>query len=174
VTPLPEPEDELPRHAALALSLRFVIAVAVAGMAVGALLMLWEGAVEIFDALRHTVAADSTRPSVITEVMDATDKFLFGIVLVIFAFTIAFGFLLNLAPETRERLPRWIAPGDVGALKHVFFEVILVYLAVDFVTDIAASETARTWTELVKPLAILLLAAAMRLLVGQHRDEDQH
>ena len=103
--------------------------------------------------------------------MEATDKFLFGIVLVIFSFAIAFGFLVDLAPATRATLPRWIAVGGVAELKRVFFEVILVYLAVDFVTDIAGSEAHRQWTELVMPAAILMLAGALRLLGGHGTGE---
>jgi uncharacterized membrane protein YqhA len=165
---LPAPDAPLPRVAALALWLRFVIAAAVVGMALGALLMLWEGGVEIVGALRHTWSAGPDSTSVIAEVMEATDRFLFGIVLVIFALAITFGFLIDLAPATRAALPRWVAVGGVGELKRVFFEVILVYLAVDFATDIAASEPPRAWTELVTPLAILLLAGAARLLASGH------
>jgi uncharacterized membrane protein YqhA len=99
-------------------------------------------------------------------VMEATDKFLFGIVLVIFAFAITFGFVVELTQEQRRKLPEWISVDGIGELKHVFFEVILVYLAVDYVTDIAETESHVQWTSLVMPIAILLLAGAMRLLVG--------
>lgn len=171
-TNLPEP---MPRGAALALSLRFVIAVAVIGMGIGAVLMLWEGFLEVFGALKATAVAHGESDSVVSDVMEATDKFLFGIVLVIFAFTITFGFLIDLPAETRRRLPRWIAVGGVSELKHVFFEVILIYLAVDFATDSVAAEAHREWTELVKPASILLLAGAMRLLVGStHPSHDEH
>ncbi|MCW6512462.1 YqhA family protein [Lichenifustis flavocetrariae] len=157
-----------------ALSFRYILAVAILGMAAGAVLMFWEGGLEIRDAVLHTWLADGTKPSVITDVMEATDKFLFGIVLVIFAFAITFGFLVELSGAARARLPRWMNVTDVGELKHVFFEVILVYLAVDFVTDIARSEDHREWTELVVPAAILLLATAIRLLAGTHPKASQH
>lgn len=169
-----EPVPELPRAVALALSLRFVIAIAVIGMGLGALLMFWEGGLEIWGALRHTFAAHGEAGSVVTDVMEATDKFLFGIVLVIFSFTITFSFLVALAPATHDRLPRWIVVSGVGELKHVFFEVILIYLAVDFVTDIAASEAHGEWTQLVMPTAILLLAGAIRLLAGSHAPTAGH
>ena len=92
----------------------------------------------------------------------------------IFAFTITFGFLVDLTPATRATLPRWIAVGGVRELKRVFFEVILIYLAVDLVTDIAGSEAHRDWTELVMPAAILMLAGALRLQGGGHGVGEGH
>ena len=153
---------------AFALRLRYVMMIASGGAALGALLMFWEGGLEIRDAMVHAWIQNGSNASVITDVMEATDKFLFGIVLVIFAFAITFGFVFDLADETRQRLPRWINIDGVGELKHVFFEVILVYLAVDYVTDIAETESHRDWGMLVMPVSIFLLAGAMRLLVGGH------
>jgi uncharacterized membrane protein YqhA len=152
----------------LGLSLRYIMLVAALGASIGALLMFWEGALEIRDALVQAYVRADTSASVITFVMEATDKFLFGIVLVIFAFAITFGFVIDLSEEARRQLPSWISVNGVGELKHVFFEVILVYLAVDYVTDIAESEAHANWSALVMPTAILLLAGAMRLLVDSH------
>ena len=150
----------------LALRLRYVILIASLGAFLGSLLMFWEGGVEIRDALVHTFAQNSDRATVVTDVMEATDKFLFGLVLVIFSFAITFGFALDLPDDLRDALPEWMRVESVAELKHVFFEVILVYLAVDYVTDVAETESHMQWTALVMPASIFLLAGAMRLLVG--------
>lgn len=158
---------------AFGLSLRYVMLVASVGASVGALLMFWEGGVEIHHAILNAWARDGASSAVITNVMEATDKFLFGIVLVIFAFAITFGFVVELTEQQRARLPGWMSVGGIGELKHVFFQVILVYLAVDYVTDIAESESHGQWTALVMPIAILLLAAALRLLADPKSRGDE-
>ena len=99
-----------------------------------------------------------------SSVMGATDASLFGIVLLFFAYGVTFGFVVELDPETRRRLPRWMRIESVSELKHTLVEVILVYLVVDFATDVADAATPLTWDSLVLPTAILLLAGALRLI----------
>jgi uncharacterized membrane protein YqhA len=102
--------------------------------------------------------------------MGATDEFLFGIVLVIFAYAFAFGFAFDLSPESREKLPAWMRINRVSDLKHTLIEVILVYLVVDFATDWAQGSVELSWETLVKPLSIVLIAAASHLLASDHSE----
>ncbi len=53
---------------------------------------------------------------------------------------------------------------SLSELKHTLVEVILVYLVVDFATDVADATTHLTWDSLVMPTAILLVAGALRLM----------
>ena len=93
----------------VAFSLRYIMFVASLGAAMGALVMLWEGCVKLFGALRvFGATGDEGAGTVIGFVMGATDEFLFALVLLIFAYAIAFGFVIDLAPEDRERLPAWM------------------------------------------------------------------
>ena len=55
---------------------------------------------------------------------------------------------------------------SVGELKRTLIEVILVYLVVDFATDLAAGEGHVTWETLVVPISILLIAGALRVVSG--------
>jgi uncharacterized membrane protein YqhA len=96
--------------------------------------------------------------------MGATDAYLFGVVLVIFTYAITFGFVLDLAPAERERLPDWMRVEGIADLKRILVEVILVYLIVDFATDVAGTEWHLDWHTLVMPGSVLLIAAALRLL----------
>ena len=153
------------------LSFRFVLLLAALGSMAGALMMFWEGAVKLklgFVLLAWGGAAGNDK-AVIAAIMSAVDKYLFGLVLVILAYAITFGFVLDLDATRRERLPAWMKVSGVAELKHTFFEVILVYLAVDFATDVASSETHLSWETLVMPLSILALAGAMRLLTHTAR-----
>ena len=75
--------------------------------------------------------------------MGATDIYLFGIVLVIFAYNIAFGFVFDLSKAERQVLPAWMRPSGMHELKTTLVGVILVYLVVDFATDWAESNSSK-------------------------------
>jgi uncharacterized membrane protein YqhA len=156
----------------LVLSLRYVLLIASLGAAIGALAMLWEGCGKLVQALRGILAGGEGAGAVISLVMGATDAFLFAMVLVIFAYAIAFGFVIDLSPEERERLPAWMRITSVGELKHTLVEVILVYLVVDFATDVADGNHHLAWTSLVQPLSVLAIAGALRLLSTGHPRPD--
>lgn len=150
-----------------ALSLRYVMLVGSVAAGIGAVLMFYEAAVKLGGGLRLVFASDqSGGTAVIAAVLGATDACLFGVVLTFFAYAIAFGFVIELDPATREELPRWMRVEGVGELKHTLVEVILVYLVVDFATDVAEGDTHLSWETLVLPTAIALIAGALRLMSG--------
>jgi uncharacterized membrane protein YqhA len=61
-------------------------------------------------------------------VMGATDAFLFGVVLIIFAYAIAFGFVFQRGGKAPENIPGLMHVESVSELKHILVEVIIVYL----------------------------------------------
>lgn len=140
-----------------ALSLRLVMLIASIGAALGALLMFLEGGAKIIDAAKSAVSGLGSN-AIVASIMGATDAFLFGIVLVTFAYAITFGFVLDLSPEERATLPAWMRAQGVPELKDTLIGVILVYLVVDFATDLTGA--APSWEMLTKPLSIFLIAAA--------------
>ncbi len=147
------------------LPLRFLLLFASLGALTGAGIMFWLGCAE----LRHGaevlwVGGSGSAREITTAVMGATDAFLFAIVLIIFAFSIAVGFVLQPEGGTLERLPEWMHVHGVKELKHILVEVIIVYLVVDFATDVAAGEGPLAWQTLVKPASIVLIAVALRLM----------
>jgi uncharacterized membrane protein YqhA len=151
------------------LSLRFVMLIASVGAAIGALLMFWEGVAEMTKAALALVSGDD-RETVITWIMRGTDAFLFGIVLVIFAYAVALGFVLDPALRDHESLPTWMRVGSVSELKDALVEVILLYLLVDFATDWPQTEGELSWSILAKPLSILAIAAAFGIFSRRHSD----
>jgi uncharacterized membrane protein YqhA len=146
------------------LTLRYVMFIAVFGAVLGAIAMFWQGGTNLIDAMKSLAASEDGK-NVTAFVMHATDAILFGVVLIIFAYAIAFGFIVGLSPEATERLPGWMRVESVGHLKQSLIEVILVYLVVDVATDWTVGEALQSWESLVKPLGIVLIAAASRLLV---------
>jgi uncharacterized membrane protein YqhA len=87
------------------LSLRWVTLVAALGAALGAMLMFFEGCLKLAYALEMVLQPSAaTDTSVIATVMQATDAFLFGLVLIVFAYAITFGFAFNLPTRACHRL----------------------------------------------------------------------
>jgi uncharacterized membrane protein YqhA len=157
------------------LSLRWITLVAALGAALGAVLMFFEGCLKLAHALEMVVQPNAaTATSVIATVMQATDAFLFGLVLIVFGYAITFGFAVNLPNSVRAKGPRWMRVESLGEIKITLIQVVLVYLVVDFVTDVVEIGTRITWEMLVKPTAIVLIAGALRLLGSTHLDEQPH
>jgi uncharacterized membrane protein YqhA len=88
-----------------------------AGAMVGALLMFLQGGVLLHEAW-HTVLAegDAVQKQVTVPVLEAVDSFPFGIVLGVFAYGIAIGFVFTLPKGYGEQLPPWMKVGGVGQL----------------------------------------------------------
>ncbi|WP_336485476.1 YqhA family protein [Methylobacterium nigriterrae] len=152
------------------LSVRFLLLLAAVGAILGGAMMFWLAFVKLAHsaAVLWTSGADAAG-DVTAAVMRATDAFLFGVVLVIFAYAIAFGFAIQLPRHVRERLPTWMQVTGVDVLEQTLVDVILGYLVVDFATDIENPETPTDWTTLVKPVSILVIAAARYLMGKSHR-----
>jgi uncharacterized membrane protein YqhA len=156
-------------HRAL-LSLRIVMLAASAGAMLGALLLFGIGGAKIAGAFRAALAGGADPKVATALVLAATDTFLFGVVLVIFAYAIAFGFVLQPPPAVRARMPGWMRIGGIGELKHTLVGVIVVYLVVDFATDLAERDAQPSWDALVVPASLVLIAGAMRLLGYGHAE----
>lgn len=156
----------------LFLSLRYIMVFASIGVFAGALLVFWEGLLILRDAFMYVRTDPDT--SVIAAVLSSTDKFLFGIVLIIFAYAITFGFVVDLSPATRRKVPAWMILNTVAELKHLFFQVIILYLVVHFATVVAETKGMLDWNGLVLPAAVLLLAAAMKLVSSSSQDHGSH
>ncbi|MDB5597679.1 MAG: hypothetical protein JWM36_4640 [Hyphomicrobiales bacterium] len=147
------------------LPLRFLMLVACLGALVGALLMFGLAAAKLgHGASMIWTAGFQQTAEITTAVMGATDALLFGVVLMIFAFALAFGFVFPADGAARQRIPSWMRVSGVGELKHTLVEVIIVYLVVDFATDLALIEGRVEIDQLIKPTAVLLIAAGLRLM----------
>lgn len=147
------------------LPLRFLMLIACLGALLGALLMFGLAAGKLLhgaDALWKSGVGQAGEVS--AAVMGATDAFLFGVVLIIFAYAIAFGFVFQLGGQTRGNIPGLMHVESVSELKHILVEVIIVYLVVDFATDLAVGSNTLAWQTLIKPVSIILIAAALRLM----------
>jgi uncharacterized membrane protein YqhA len=163
------------------LSLRTIMLIGSAGAIVGSLLMLLQGGFYLHEAW-HTLMAGggAAERQVTVPVLEAVDAFLFGIVLVIFAYGIAIGFVFTLPEGYGERLPVWMKVGGVGQLKATLAEVVIVVLIVIFARVVVEANGHLQWSMLVLPASILLIAAALRMIElgverkGKEEDDVAH
>ncbi len=156
----------------LLLSLRYVMGLASIGVIAASFLMFWEGLLAVGSAFIQI----RTNPdqAIVTAVLQGVDKLLFAVVLVIFGCAITVGFVINPASPWREQLPRWMVIEDVAELKNLFFQMIILYLVVHFVTLVAELEEMPDWNALVLPISILLLAAAMKIIATTSAHAASH
>jgi len=144
------------------ISLRMIMLICSAGAMVGALLMFLQGGVLLHEAW-HTVLAegDAVQKQVTVPVLGAVDSFPFGIVLVIFAYGIAIGFVFTLPKGYGEQPPPWMKVGGVGQLKATLAEVVIVVLIVIFARIAVEASGHLQWSMLVLPASILLISVAL-------------
>src|SRR4030095_9112549 len=92
----------------VAFSLRMALLIASFGAVLGAGVIFWLGFYKLLHSVQEAFGPETVNTKAIAAgVMGATDAFLFGVVLIIFASTITFGFALD--------LPEWLgAPLAAG------------------------------------------------------------
>ena len=147
------------------LGLRAIMLIGSAGAMIGALLMFLQGGFYLHEAW-HTLMApgDVAERQVTVPVLEAVDAFLFGIVLVIFAYGIAIGFVFTLPETVGKSLPNWMKIEGVSQLKGILSEVVIVVLIVIFARVVVEANGHLQWSMLVLPASILMIAVALRMI----------
>jgi uncharacterized membrane protein YqhA len=159
-------------------SSRFLALAAVLGSLAGSILMFFLGLVNIYLAFRHGLS-DRTPDTeevfgtaAVISVIEGLDRFLIAIVLLYFSYGV---YSLFIHPEESEEelaLPAWLRVSQIGQLKQVVAELIVVVLFVLFLRQamqaFASATSAFTWpqiaTLLVLPISTLMLAIALKLV----------
>lgn len=158
---------------------RIVMVAGSIGAFAGSILMFWQGFLYVGDAwdiLRHG-GDGHTATQVTVPILEAVDSFLFGVVLVIFAYGIAVGFVFRLPARIARILPAWMKIEGVGQLKQILAEVVIVVLVVIFARVVVESGSEFSWNVLVLPVAVILISGALWFLdlgESRHRREDNH
>jgi len=160
-------------------SLRALMLIASLGAILGAVLMFGLGGYHLlhaFETLFGTgpekiseTAAKAGKGQVVVYVLEAVDAFLFALVLMIFAYGIALGFVFHHVSERyRDILPSWMLVEGVGQLKRTLAEVVIVVLIVIFARFVIESGGNLRWEMLVLPASVLMLSLSLKLL---HHEE---
>lgn len=162
----------------IVVSSRFFAILAVLGSLAGSLLMFFLGLYNVHEAYAYGLrdgSADDRSPfgtGAVISVIEGLDRFLIAIVLLYFAYGV---YSLFIHPEESEEdlaLPAWLRIKQIGQLKQVVAEVIIVVLFVLFLRVALQSyrdpNLALTWLQLASfamlPFSTMLLAVALRLV----------
>jgi uncharacterized membrane protein YqhA len=156
-------------------SSRFFTLMAVIGSLAASILMFFLGLYNIYEAFRYGLSGTEESPfgtSAVISVIEGLDRFLIAIVLLYFAYGV---YSLFIHPEEAEEelsLPAWLRIRQIGQLKQVVAEVIIVVLFVLFLR--VALETFRgphmemslgqIATFVLLPVSTMLLAISLRLV----------
>jgi len=98
-------------------------------------------------------------------VVDAVDAFLFALVLLIFSFGVYNLCVRHVDGEAMEKVPRWLRVDSIGHLKTTLAQLIIVILFVNVLEFVIFEGShAMSWTTLVVPISVVLLAAALKLM----------
>lgn len=157
---------------------RFFTVVAVISSLASSVLMLFLGAYNIYGAFRYGLsresAADEARfgTAAVISVVEALDLFLIAVVLLYFAYGIYSLFIHPEEAEEQLALPAWLRVRQIGQLKQVVAELILVILFVLFLRVVLQSfeesgsdmSWGRIATIMLLPVSTALLALALRLV----------
>ncbi len=160
-------------------SLRGLMLIASLGAILGAMLMFGLGGYHLLHAFEtlfgiapekiSETAAKAGKGQVVVYVLEAVDAFLFALVLMIFAYGIALGFVFHHVSERyRDILPSWMLVEGVGQLKRTLAEVVIVVLIVIFARFVIESGGNLRWEMLVLPSSVLMLSLSLKLL---HHEE---
>jgi uncharacterized membrane protein YqhA len=160
---------------AAGLAFRAIIALAALGMIGSGLVLLGEAGTNLLAAARAMLAHDHAQ-STISLVMKTIDECLFAVIITLLGAKVIASFVLAERVTAGDDLPSWIRPSEMGELKSTFCQAILVYLIVDFATDMATADSKLEPGYLVLPAAILLIAGALKLMphgatAGGHGDK---
>ena len=157
---------------------KYTILVAIFSAIAGQLLMLYIGAVKVYEAAKlYLLKEDITEfpqhifhSDIATAMLiQSLDAFLVAVVLMYFAFSL-FHLFLSKDPETTARLfPGNIAPKNVSELKQTLAEVIIVILFILFLQEIWMELNDLKWELLVAPISIVLIALSLKLVNFKHK-----
>lgn len=160
----------------IVVSSRFFTLFAVFGTLAGSVLMFALGLFNVYEAFRYGLqGAEATGPfgtAAVIRIIEGLDRFLIAIVLLYFAYGVYSLFIHPDESEEELALPQWLRVKQIGQLKQVVAEVIIVILFVLFLR--VALQTFRdpnvalSWIQVATfsllPFCTALLALALRLV----------
>ena len=150
----------------------YVSIIAVIAALAGALLLFLIGGFHTYEAFRFALgignmARQDGVQTAVVQIIESLDNFLLGFVLLYFAYSTYFLFVAkDNSAEVRSKIemPAWLKVEDLGHMKRVLLEVILVLPAVFFLKLVIIEEEALQWTVLIIPVTIVAIAVSLKLV----------
>ncbi|MCG2461444.1 YqhA family protein [Flavobacteriaceae bacterium F89] len=151
---------------------RYISWIAIIFSLLGSLLLFITGALKTLNAVRvfflgyipegkeHLHTADIG----ITYLIKSLDTFLIALVLFIFAHGIYTLFVSNTTNAKNNGVLNWIQTPNIGHLKNVLAEVIVIILFVKFLEVVFVNIDHLKWDLLILPISIILMAIGLKVL----------
>ncbi|WP_197482090.1 YqhA family protein [Polaribacter atrinae] len=151
------------------------------GSLLGSLLLFIVGALKTINAFRvvifnyipenkaHLHPADIAT----TYLIKSLDTFLIALVLFIFAHGVYTLFISNKIYDDGNGVLKWIRTPNIGHLKNVLAEVIVIILFVKFLEVVFVNIDNLKWEILILPASIVLLALGLKFLSLNKEDIDK-
>ncbi len=151
---------------------RFVSWIAIICSLMGSFLLFIVGALKTFNAFRVVlfdyIPSDKahlhTADIATSYLIKSLDTFLIALVLFIFAHGIYTLFISNKKYEDGNGVLKWIRTPNIGHLKNVLAEVIVIILFVKFLEAVFVNIDNLKWELAILPISIVLLALGLKFL----------
>jgi uncharacterized membrane protein YqhA len=153
--------------------IRYMTVLAVIASLLGAALLLILGATSVLESfalylgfMAPHVAGNESKEAVVA-VIESLDNFLLAFVLIYFSYSIYFLFVHDdQSEEERQKIdmPAWLQVEDLGHMKKVLLEVILVLISVFFLKLVITSQEHLDWSILILPITIVAIAISLKLV----------
>ena len=158
---------------------RFFSLTAIICSLIGSLLLFYIGAwktysaikIMFFDYLPEGYESMYFTDSATIHMMKALDAFLIALALFIFAYGVYTLFISNKTNTESNGVLKWIHVPNIGHLKNILAEVIIIILFVIFLELIIENVHDLKWSFLIIPVSVLLLGIGLKIL---RLDKEDH
>ena len=160
---------------------RFISWIAIVCSLLGSVLLFIVGAMKTYAAYTTVFLGQVTNESLAhldtsevatTYLIKSLDTFLIALVLFIFAHGIFTLFISDKKSKNKTLVLKWISTPNIGRLKNILGEVIVIILFVKFLEIILINLNNLSWEILILPFSILLLAISLKFLgLGKENHE---
>ncbi|MBK6731409.1 MAG: YqhA family protein [Bacteroidetes bacterium] len=158
---------------------RYFSLIAITCSLIGSLLLFFIGTWKTYNAIRivffdyipsgneHLHSIDNAT----IYLMKSLDTFLIAMALFIFAYGIFTLFISNKKDIKDNGVLQWIAISNIGHLKNILAELIIIILFVIFLEVIIENINNLKWEFLIIPISVLLLALGLKYLKLENKDD---
>ncbi len=160
---------------------RYISLIAIICSLIGSLLLFFIGAWKTYNAFQivffdyipigseHLQSIDNAT----IYIMKSLDTFLIALALFIFAYGIFTLFIANRNDIKENGVLKWINIPNIGHLKNILAEVIIIILFVVFLEIIVENMHNLKWEFLIIPISVLLLTLGLKFLKFESKDGHQ-
>jgi uncharacterized membrane protein YqhA len=152
---------------------RYISLIAVISSLIGSLLLFFVGAWKTYGAIKiilFNYVPEGNEGLLSVDIgtvylMKSLDTFLIALALFIFAYGVFTLFISNKTNDVGDNgVLKWIKSPNIGHLKNVLAEVIIIILFVIFLEVIVENVNNLKWEFLIIPISVLLLALGLKFL----------